>query len=344
MTDTSLIPAGVSTPVLTRLAGIAAQPAVRRSLPVIGAIAAMALAFLLWSLISAPAQRPLFATLDEADKSAVASALDSAAIAYKLDPDTGALTVGGGDYHRARMALAASGLPKAAPDAGAALDSLPMGASRAVEGERLRGSREADLARTIEAIDAVETAKVHLAIAEPSLFVRDQPRAAASVMVTLGRGRTLADAQVQAIVHLVASSVSGLSADAVAVVDQGGHLLSRDLSDPLAAEAARQIEVQAAVERRYRDALARLLTPMLGVEGFTAEVHADLSFDEKQATRESYAHPDDAALLDDVGLSVCADCAMPRGTLALRERDREVEDGVAPARARLADLIAALGL
>lgn len=292
MAETGIVPAVVTTPVLTRLTGLATQPVVRRLLPAIGLVLAIFVAIMLWSAISAPAQRPLFATLDEADKSAVASALDAAAIAYKLDPDTGVLTVGGGDYHRARMALAASGLPKAAPDATTALDSLPMGASRAVEGERLRGSREADLARTIEAID---TAKVHLAIAEPSLFVRDQPRAAASVMVTVARGRTLSDAQVQAIVHLVAASVSGLSADAVSVVDQGGHLLSRDLSDPLAAEAARQIEVQAAIERRYRDALARLLTPMLGVDGFTAEVHAELSFDEKQATRESY--PDNARAL-----------------------------------------------
>src|SRR3546814_4234888 len=100
--------------------------------------------------------------------------------------------------------------------------SLPMGASRAIEGETLRAAREADLARTIEAIDAVQSARIHIAAPEPSLFVRDDTPATASVMLTLQNGRSLSDGQVQAIRFLVASSVPGMNADHVSVIDQRG--------------------------------------------------------------------------------------------------------------------------
>src|SRR3546814_17377686 len=71
-----------------------------------------------------------------------------------------------------KMLLAAEGLPKSAPDGNSMIDSLPMGASRAVEGAKLRSAREMDLARTIEAIDAVKSARVHLAVEPASLFLQ----------------------------------------------------------------------------------------------------------------------------------------------------------------------------
>jgi flagellar M-ring protein FliF len=286
-TDLTLI-ADRAQPVVTKLRGLIDQPAIRRSLPMIGLSGVGMAAVFAWVTIASPAQKPLFASLADGDKAAVAAALDVAGVKYKIDGDSGALDVSADDYHRARMLLAGQGLPKSAPSASAALDALPMGASHALEGERLRGARETDLARTVEAIDAVETAKIHLAVEPPSLFVRDRVKSSASVMVKLASGRTLSDMQVQAIVHLVASSVNGLNADNVAVVDQAGHLLSSDRSDPIAAEAARQIDVQNRIEAGYRDALTRLLSPVVGTDAFTAEVHADLNFDERQATRETF--------------------------------------------------------
>src|SRR3546814_16226330 len=106
-----------------------------------------------------------------------------------------------------------------------------MGSSRAIEGEALRSAREADLSRTIETIDAVKSARVHVAAAEPSLFVRDDKPATASVMLTLQNGRSLSDGQVQAIRFLVASSVPGMNADQVSVIDQRGPLLSDTASE-----------------------------------------------------------------------------------------------------------------
>ena len=144
--------------VLTRVRNLAAQPAVARSLPLLG-LAALALAALLaWNVLTAGPQRELFAGLADADKAAVAQALDAGNVAYKIDSGTGSLRVSSDDYHKARMMLAAQGLPKTAPAGVDPTASMPMGASEAVEREHLQGAREADLARTIEAIDAVGSA------------------------------------------------------------------------------------------------------------------------------------------------------------------------------------------
>src|SRR3546814_9101666 len=111
-----------------------------------------------WLALREPPQRDLFRALPDADKSAVAQVLDQNGIRYDFD-NSGGMTVGEDDYFKAKMMLAAQGLPKSAPDGNSMIDSLPMGASRAVEGEKLRSAREMDLARTIEAIDSVESAK-----------------------------------------------------------------------------------------------------------------------------------------------------------------------------------------
>jgi flagellar M-ring protein FliF len=279
--------------VLSRVKAFTAQPAVAKSLPMAGLIALLGIAALAWFLFSQPPQRDLFRGLADADKAAVADALTTAGVKYTIDRGSGTLTVADDDFYKARMLLAQAGLPKAAPDGDAMISSLPLGASRAVEGERLRGAREMDLARTIEQIDTVQKARVHLAVEQPSVFLRDTAQSAASVMLTLQGGRRLSDGQVAAIQHLVASSVPGLAADDVSIVDQSGRLLSRDAGDPASDASERQIAIQAKMEARYADSLQKLLTPLLGAGNFTAEVHADLDFAEVQATRESY--PKDAA-------------------------------------------------
>lgn len=265
-----------------------AQPAVIKSLPLIGMVAMLGLAAMLWMIFSAPPSRPLFSSLPDEEKAAVVEALNAGGIANSIDRSTGAVTVSEDDYHRARMLVAQRGLPRGGQDGSEMLGSMPLGASRAVEGERIRGAREQDLARTIEAIDVVQTARVHLAVQQPSVFVREQPNAAASVMLTLAPGRSLGDSQVQAIVNLVASSVPGLTPDGVSVIDQNGRLLSRTGGDGATGAAERQLAAQTAVEDRYRRAIAAILTPIVGAENFTAEVNADLDFSEVQSTREGY--------------------------------------------------------
>jgi len=266
------------------------QPAVQRALPAIAMTSAIGIAALAWFTMQAAPQAQLFAGLDDADKAAVADALQTQGIAHSIDPTTGALTVDASKLHQARIALAGQGLPKAAPSGDSLIASLPMGSSRAIEGEALRSAREADLSRTIETIDAVKSARVHVAAAEPSLFVREDKPATASVMLTLQNGRSLSDGQVQAIRFLVASSIPGMNADQVSVIDQRGALLS----DTASGSDMKAFQLQLQVEDRFRRALDTLLGPMLGAGNYTVEVHADVDMSESQATRESFPENDRA--------------------------------------------------
>jgi flagellar M-ring protein FliF len=274
---------------LQQIKGVMAQPAVRRSLPMalmVGLIAAAALA---WMSLSTPTQKTLFSGLPDSDKAAVTSALTTANIKSHIDEGTGALTVGEEDYSRAKMLLAGQGLPKAAPGGYAILDQLPMGVSRAVEGERLRQARESEMAKSIEEIDAVAEARVHLAMPEASVFVRDNAAPSASVILKLQGGRSLSDAQVSSIINLVASSVPGMKPEAVTIVDQMGALLTKaGGNDGAGAASDARIDIQRRVEDKYRTQLIALLTPLVGAGDFTAEVQADVNLDESQATRESY--------------------------------------------------------
>ena len=270
--------------VRAKVTGFMKQPAVAKSLPLLGLMGVVATAGAAWLALREPPQRDLFRALPDTDKSAVAQVLDQSGIRYDFD-NSGGMTVGEDDYFKAKMMLAAQGLPKSAPDGNSMIDSLPMGASRAVEGEKLRSARELDLARTIEAIDAVETAKVHLAVEPPSVFLRDRAKPSASVMLRLAQGRSLTDAQVSAIVHLVASSVPELNPEDISLVDQNGRLLSENGGN---AGDDRQLAIQTKMEDRYRQSVIALLTPILGEGKFSAEVHTELNFAERQATRETY--------------------------------------------------------
>jgi flagellar M-ring protein FliF len=291
----SLAPSGGMGTALQQLKGITSQPAVVKSFPALAFLALAGVAALLWMTFTAAPSRDLFRGLPDEDKAAVTEALSGAGIAYDVDRNSGALTVSGDDYYQAKMLLAAQGLPKSAPDGAEMISSLPLGASRAVESERLRSARELDLARTIEAIDAVQKARVHLAVEQPSAFLRERTKPAASVLLTLAGGRTLGDQQVQAIVNLVASSVPGMTPDGVSVADQNGRLLSQQGNGGSSGEAERQVAIQAKIEQRYRESIETLLTPILGAGNFTAQVHADVDFSETQATREGF--PKEASTL-----------------------------------------------
>ncbi|MBU0866241.1 MAG: flagellar M-ring protein FliF [Alphaproteobacteria bacterium] len=285
---------------LAPLTGFVRQPAVQRALPAIAMTSAIGIAALAYFTMQSSPQAQLFAGLDDMDKSAVAEALQTQGIAHSIDASTGALTVDADKLHQARIALAGQGLPKAAPSGDSLIAALPMGSSRAIEGEALRSAREADLARTIETIDAVKSARVHVAAAEPSLFVRDDKPSTASVMLTLQNGRSLSDGQVQAIRFLVASSVPGMNADQVSVIDQRGALLS----DTASGSDMKAFQLQVQVEDRFRRALDTLLGPMLGAGNYSVEVHADVDMSESQATRESFPENDRAMTSEQITRTV----------------------------------------
>lgn len=268
---------------LERLRAIGIQPAVQKALPWFLGASALGGIALTWALLYPAPQRTLYSDLSDSERAGVVAALDKAAISYVIDNQTGMLTVAEDDLYRARMLVASDGA-LATPETGSdTLDSLPLGASRTLETERLRTARERDLQLTIMEIDGVEAVRVHLAEAARSVFVRDNTPPSASVMVRMARGRQLADSQVAAVVNLVAASVPGLSPDAVRVIDQHGRLASQARSGD-----SDRIELQARIEDKLRSQLDQLLTPMLGAGNFTSEVQVELDMDEVTSARESY--------------------------------------------------------
>ncbi len=267
---------------LERLRSLAGQPAVRRTLPWFLGAAGLGAVALTWATLAPAPQRTLYAELDDSERAGVVASLDKAGIAYQINNDTGALSVGEDDLYRARMLVASDGA-LATPDTASSLDSLPLGASRTLEGERLRSAREHELQLTIQEIDGVEAVRVHLAQANKSVFVRDDSPPSASVMVRMARGRQLGQGQVAAIVNLVAGSVPGLTADAVRVVDQHGRLLSEG-----GGIDSDRLELQGRMEDKLRNQVDALLTPMLGQGNFSSEIQVELDMDQVTSARESY--------------------------------------------------------
>ena len=278
-------PAGIGNS-FRQAAGLLGQPAVKRAMPLLFLVGLIAAGWLAWSMVATSPQRILFAGLNDADKSSVTAALDGAGIKSTVD-NAGSLTVAEDEYHKARMLLAGQNLPKSQPGGYQILDQLPMGVSRAVEGERLRQARETELAKSIEDIDAVADARVHLATPEASAFVRDHAQPSASVIVKLQPGRALGEAQVRSIINLVASSVPGMTPESVTIVDQTGALLSKS-GGADGAGGDNRLDFQHRLEEKYRNQVIQLLTPLVGAGNFTTEVSADVNLDESQATRETY--------------------------------------------------------
>lgn len=260
-----------------------AQPAVQRSLPALAGLGALGGAGLLYLALAEGPQRTLYSSLTDAERAEVVATLDTAGIDYSIDNATGTLSVGEDDLYRARM-LVASETALATPDSGTAmLDSIPLGASRTLEGERLRLARERELMLTIQEIDGIESVRVHLATPERSVFVRENAEPSASVMVRLARGRSLTPDQVDAITNLVAASVPGMQGQMVRVVDQNGRLLS-SLRDG----AADGLSLQREHEAKLREQLDKLLIPLLGEGNFSSEVQVELAREESTSARETY--------------------------------------------------------
>lgn len=266
-----------------RIQSFAAQPAVKKVLPWFAGMAGVGLLALTWAVLSPAPQRVLYSSLGDGERASVVSTLDQAGIAYTIDNNTGALTVGEDDVYRARMLVASDG-SLAAPESGTDLiESLPMGASRTLEGDRLRAAQERELTMTIMEIDGVEAVRVHIAKAERSVFVREDVEPSASIMVRLARGRQLTDGQVMAITNLVAGSVPGLGIDAVKVIDQHGKLLTQ-ARDPRTG----RLDLQAQMEAKLNAQVDQLLSPMFGSGAFTSQVQVELDMNEVTSARESY--------------------------------------------------------
>lgn len=260
-------------------------PALRAAMLLVGIAGAVAagVAMTLWW--REPNWSLLYGNLSGTDAAQVTQALQTAGIKYKLNESNGAILVTADKVTEARMQLATQGLPGSA-----GIDMLSkengIGVSQFMETARYQYAIEQELARTIGSLRNVEAARVHLAIPQQSAFVHDRRTATASVLVQVKQGARLDEGQVQAIIHLVASSIPELDSKQVTVVDHQGRLLSSPDGADVTAE---QMTAAQRLEQSYVQRVEQLLVPLVGVGRVRAQVAVDLDTTVSEQTREQYA-------------------------------------------------------
>ena len=262
------------------------EPSVQRSIPTLMAVIVCFVGLMAYLILQKPARTTLYSSLPEAEKMRVVEALRNAGVDVILDPTTGEVLVPASDYHNSRIMLAAQGLPASVPEGYSGLNDMPMGTSRSVESMHIKQAQELELARSISEIDTVLAARVHLALPEKSVFVRSNPDPTASVFLQLANGRSLGRTQVEAIIHLVSSSVPGLNKENVTVIDQNGALLSRTADDPDSILSDSQLEYKMRLEGIYRHRVVSILTPIVGAGNVNAQINIDFDFTRTDRTEE----------------------------------------------------------
>ncbi len=253
----------------------------------LAASVAIGFAVVLWS--RGENYQPLYADMNGYDMSALVEVLETRNLDFRIEPSTGVILVPSDRVSELRLQVAAAGISR---ETGYGYESLDaeqgLGTSQFMEANRYKRSQEGELQRTIMGFRNVQSARVHLATPERSVFVRSSRNPTASVFVTLQSGSNLGDSQVTAIQNLVASSVPELIPENVTVVDQRGNLLSRKDDNNELVIAGQQFEYT----RRYEDTLVerlnRILQPIVGAGRFSAEISADIDFTRTEQAAEMY--------------------------------------------------------
>ncbi len=279
------------------LENISQMPMLRQVGLLVGLAASVAIGFavVLWS--QQPDYRPLYGSLAGMDTKQVMDTLAAADIPYNVEPNSGALLVKSDDLSRARLKLAAAGVAPCDGTVGFEILDKEQGlcTSHFMEDTRYRRGIEGELARTVSSLNNVKAARVHLAIPKSSVFVRDERRPSASVLVELYPGRALEAGQVMAIVNLVATSVPELDKSQVTVVDQKGNLLSEQIGNSELTMAGKQFDYSRRMEGMLTQRVHNILQPVLGNDRYKAEVSADVDFSAVESTSEQF-NPDQPAL------------------------------------------------
>lgn len=259
--------------ILTLLAGVAA-------------LAVIVVAALGW--VRDPDYKVLFANLSDRDGGAVVAALSQMNLPYRFSEAGGAILVPSSAVHEARLKLASQGLPKGSTVGFELMESQRFGITQFQERLNFQRGLEGELTRSIQALAAVQSARVHLALPTQNGFLRAQQKPSASVLLSLHPGRSLERAQVAGIVHLVASSVPEMAPSAVSVLDQTGALLSANAASSPGGLDAGQLGYVRQLEATYVQRIVDILEPIVGRENVRAQVTADVDFTQVEATAEQF--------------------------------------------------------
>lgn len=241
-----------------------------------------------WIWLQTPDYRILYSNLSDRDGGAVIDSLQKLNIPYKMADSGGAIMVPSNMVYEARLKLASQGLPKGGAVGFDLMDNMKLGVTQFQENVTYQRALEGEITRTIEAISSVQGARVHLAIPKETVFVREQQKPSASILVNLYPGRTLEKGQVEGIVHLVASSVPDMPPSNVTIIDQNSNLLTSNKKQDALGLDSSQLEYLHAVEQTYIRRIEDILVPITGPNNVRAQVTADLDFAMMEQTAETY--------------------------------------------------------
>lgn len=262
------------------------------------AAATVALLVGAWLWSQSPDYRVLFSNVSDQDGAAIISALQQSNVPYKLSDGGGAILVPSSQVHEVRLRLAGQGLPRSGLAGFELMENQKFGTSQFLEQVNYQRALEGELARSVQSLAAVQSARVHLAISKPSVFARERQQPTVSVLLNLYPGRVLGEEQVSAIVHLVSSSIPNLPTKNVTVVDQNGNLLSGQAPKKESKFDAKQLEYLHELEKSYVQRIEKILSPITGSANVRAQVTADLDFSRIERAEEIYRPnntPDDPA-------------------------------------------------
>jgi flagellar M-ring protein FliF len=241
-----------------------------------------------WMWGQTPDYRVLYANLSDRDGGAIISSLQQMNVPFKFAEGGGALLVPANQVHEVRLRLAGQGLPKGGLVGFELMETQKLGTSQFQEQVNYQRALEGELARSIQSLSAVNGARVHLAFSKPSVFVREQQKPSASVLLSLHPGRSLDATQVSAIVHLVSSSIPDLPVKNVTVIDQSGSLLTAQGGNNVGLDPG-QLKYLHEVEQSFVKRIEAILTPITGANNVLAQVTADIDFTQIENVAEIYS-------------------------------------------------------
>lgn len=267
---------------------LAALPAKTKVMAGVGIAALLAVLVALALSMKTGDYKVLFANVSEKDGGAIIERLTQMNVPYRFAEGSGTILVPASQVYDLRLKLSAAGLPKGSINGYELLDKTPFGQTQGQERINLQRALEGELTRTIQSLQSVEAARVHLALPNQNGFFREQQKPSASVVLTLHPGRSLDRAQVAGIVHLVSSSVPELNAKAVSVIDGSGTLLSSQEGQQERGLDTQQLQYLRDVENDYVRRVVDLLEPVVGRDNLRATVTADIDFSQTEQTSEEF--------------------------------------------------------
>lgn len=264
------------------LENIRANP---RILFFVAAAAAISIVIALMFWAKEPDYRVLYSNISEEDGGAVVTQLKQMQVPYRFAEHDGSIEIPSEQIYEVRLKLAQQGLPKGGSVGFELLDQEKFGISQFNEQVNFQRALEGELSRTIETLGPVRSARVHLAMPKPSLFLQDRKEPSASVTLNLINGRTLDSGQVSAITFMISSAVPGLSADRVTIVDQSGHMMSQNGAQ---ATQTTQLQYVRKMESDYQRRIQAILAPIVGTQNVRTQVTAQVDFTQHEQTAEQY--------------------------------------------------------